>query len=148
MWRLSVLRGRPIFGGAVNRGFTVISRFHVFMSNVHSHITLQLAYNNYFVDVDGNGEIKVKEDGEEQTLSLSVVDIVVFTTGAAQIPPMGFAARPFIVFKDAAYSTSDLPSASTCSNTLYIPTVHYNDYETFRYKFVFAVTCAIGFGKV
>lgn len=95
---------------------------------------------------DGNGEVNVFDNGDSQILPLSLEDILIFATGAANIPPMGFVEQPSIVFKED--SGKDLPTASTCSNTLYIPTVHYNDYDKFKYKFVLGVTCAVGFGNV
>ena len=67
-----------------------------------------------------------------------------FATGADEVPPMGFSDEPTIVFE----SGNDLPTASTCTNTLYIPTMHNTNYEMFIYKFVFAIVCAVGFGQV
>ena len=88
--------------------------------------------------------MSVVEDGEEKKLPLTLSDILVFATGAAHVPPMGWSEHPYIEFK----TSCDLPSASTCSNRLYIPTTHWEDYDTFKYKFVFAVNCAVGFGQV
>ena len=85
------------------------------------------------------------EDGEQKDIPLSLADVLVFTTGASAIPPMGFDNPLSIRFKD---ETSGLPRSTTCTNTLYIPTKHSNDYEAFKYKFVFAFTGAIGFGQV
>ena len=80
---------------------------------------------------------------------VSLSDVLVFVAGAADVSMVGFEENPSIMFKSAVEATSDLPSASTCSNTLYLPMVHCNDdYDTFKYKFVFALTCAIGFGQV
>lgn len=92
-----------------------------------------------------DGKVSVVEDGEKKDIPLSLADMLVFTTDASAIPPMGFDIPPSIKFKKEG---SDLPCSSTCTNTLYIPTKHSSDYETFKYKFVFALTGAIGFGQV
>ena len=91
----------------------------------------------------------VMEDGESKVLRLSLEDILIFATGAAGIPPLGFEQQPSIAFKAVHDGLlSDLPTASTCSNTLYMPTVNHNNCIKFKYNFVFAVSCAVGFGKV
>jgi len=41
--------------------------------------------------------VKVLEDGVEKELLISLASILVFATGASEIPPMGFAERPSIV---------------------------------------------------
>ena len=69
--------------------------------------------------------MSVVEDGEEKKLPLTLSDILVFATGAAHVPPMGWSEQPCIEFK----TSCDLPSASTCSNRLYIPTTHWEDYD-------------------
>ncbi len=97
-------------------------------------------------NADGKGEVDVLDDGNREIIPISLEDVLVFATGAASVPPMGFSERPRIVFKED--SASDLPTASTCSNTLYVPTVHHNSYDKFKYKFVFGVTGAVGFGTV
>ena len=92
-----------------------------------------------------SNDIAVIEDGIKKEVPVSLEDILIFTTGACNVPPMGFEEQPSIQFKK---DEGDLPTASTCTNTLYIPTVHINDYEAFKYKFVVALTCAVGFGQV
>ena len=81
-------------------------------------------------------------------MPLLPVDVHVFTTGAAHIPPMGWSEQPSIAFKTTLDTGSDLPSASTCVNRLFLPTTHWDNYDVFKYKFVFAVNCAVGFGQV
>ena len=98
-----------------------------------------------FTTPDSNGLIAVVEDGIQKELPLALEDILIFSTGAFNVPPMGFEEQPSISFKKAG---GDLPTASTCTNTLYIPTVHANNYETCKYKFVLALTGAVGFGQV
>ena len=92
------------------------------------------------------GSITVTEDGEQKELPLSLGDILAFTTGAAEVPPLGFDVQPNIKFNSGLHS--DLPLASTCSNTLYLPVVHSNDNELFKYRFALAINCAVGFGQV
>ena len=87
----------------------------------------------------------VMEDGESKVLPLSLEDILIFETGAAGFPPLGFEQQPSIAFKAVHDELlSDLPTAST----LYMPTVNHNDCIKLKYNFVFAVSCAVGFGKV
>ena len=88
------------------------------------------------------------EDGEKKNLVVSLEDILTFATGANAVPPMGWSEHPSIVFKPVDDGGSDLPSASTCINALYLPTVHYNNYDKFKYKLLFAITCSVGFGMV
>ena len=66
-------------------------------------------------------------------------DILVFAKDAACVSPMGWSEHPSIQFK----TECDLPSARTCSNCLYIPTSHWDNYDT-----CFAVNCSVGFGQV
>ena len=84
------------------------------------------------------------EDGEKKWLPLTLEDILVFSTGASSIPPLGWSEQPRIEFK----TECDLPSASTCSNCLYIPTANWDNYDIFKYKFAFGINCAVGFGQV
>ena len=121
----------------------------IYISSTINQCTKLCYVTSYFSTFSAsNGHISVIEDGEEKKLLVSLSDVLVFVTGAADVPPVEFEENPSIMFKSAVEATSDLPSASTCSNTLYLPMVHCNDYDTFKYKFVFALTCAIGFGQV
>lgn len=88
----------------------------------------------------------MEDDGEEIDIHVNLEDILVFATGAAKIPPMGFGEQPTVAFKKRHEAGSALPSASTCTNRLYLPA--HDTYEAFRYKFLFGVTCAVGFGNV
>ena len=93
---------------------------------------------------ENDGILLVVEDGKEKRLSLTLEDILVFSTGASCVPPMGWSEQPKIEFK----KEGDLPSASTCSNSLYLPTANWDNYDIFKYKFVFGINCAVGFGQV
>ena len=103
-----------------------------------------LIFTHIFICVEHHGQLLVVEEGEKKKMSLALEDILVFATGAAHVPPMGWSEQPRIEFK----KEYDLPSASTCSNCLYIPTTNADNYDAFKYKFAFAVNCAVGFGQV
>ncbi len=60
---------------------------------------------------------------------LILEDVLIFTTGAAGVPPLGFEEEPSIVFNAEDEAKSDLPTSSTCTNTLFIPTTNHNDCE-------------------
>ena len=84
------------------------------------------------------------EEGEETKLPLTLVDILVFTTGASQVPPMGWSDQLRIELR----KDGDLLSSSTCSNCLYIPTINADNYDAFKYKFAFALNCGVRFGII
>ncbi len=87
-------------------------------------------------------------NSEPENLPLILEDVLIFTTGAAGVPPLGFEEEPSIVFNAEDEAKSDLPTSSTCTNTLFIPTTNHNDCEKFKYKFAQGITCAVGFGQV
>ena len=58
-----------------------------------------------------NGYVKDIEEGEERSIPASLEDIVIFTTGASDIPPIGFEEEPSIVFKTGG--GGDLSCSST-----------------------------------
>ena len=107
-------------------------------------ISAHSMFNKSLTFAEKKGELLVMEDGEEKRLSLSLEDILVFATAAACVPPMGWSEQPRIEFK----TDCDLRSSSTCSNCLYIPTLNWGNCDIFKYKFVFGVNCAVGFGQV
>ena len=49
---------------------------------------------------------------------LTASHVLLFATGAANIPSIGFDPKPNITFVDDAHKA--IPSAQTCSNTLYL----------------------------
>ena len=97
----------------------------------------------WFNPSDSNGKITA-ENGD--VIDIKLEDILVFATGASEVPPMGFDEQPSVSFKNPDEVGGALPSASTCSNTMYLP-VH-DTYGTFKDKFLFGITCAVGFGNV
>ena len=54
---------------------------------------------------------------EAGEIGISFKDILIFTTGASDVPPMGFSPTPTIQFNDGM----KFPLASTCSNVLTLP---------------------------
>lgn len=90
-----------------------------------------------------NGEVEVTRDSSAQVFSLTLHNVLQFTTGASMEPPLGFDPQPTITFQ----GESPLPSANTCTNTILLPTMH-NNYEDFKYHIVFGIANAAGFGKV
>ena len=53
---------------------------------------------HYYYTADGDGKVTVMEDGVEKVPPISLAYILVFATGAAETPPMGFDECPSIVF--------------------------------------------------
>ena len=80
------------------------------------------------------------EDGK---LLFSCSDVLVFITGASQIPPLGLSPMPSIDF----ISDDGLPTASTCSNILRIPYT-LTEYARFEEVFDLAIRGCQGFGNV
>ena len=74
---------------------------------------------------------------------LKLKDVLIFFSGAAQIPPLGFPRPPSLTF----LHDSMLPTSSTCSLELQIPTVH-TDYESFEAAMVMGLKGHDGFGVI
>ena len=69
--------------------------------------------------IDSSGEVVTENEG---TAKISLEDILIFATGASEIPPMGFDEQPSVAFKPKGeFEAGGLPSASTCANRLYLP---------------------------
>jgi len=68
---------------------------------------------------------------------------MIFATGMAEEPLMGFDLKPSLVFQnDHLY-----PRANTCSNEISIPT-QIALYEEFAYNASFGVINSVGFGQL
>ena len=81
-------------------------------------------------------------DNTGGTLDVTKGQVLAFFTAAEIILPVGF--------NDATLNFNDsnqYPTASTCSLSLTLPT-RYDDYNTFRDKFVYAIDNRGGFGLV
>lgn len=82
-------------------------------------------------------------DSEEHKISLTLSDVLVFGTGAACEPPMGFSPKPKKDFRDGScYLT-----ANTCTNTIYLPRKEMN-YSIFNYHAAFSIANCEGFGQL
>ena len=70
--------------------------------------------------------------GEEKEVTLT--DLLVFATGAATIPPLGFSPQPMMEFLhpgDEEYEAQkDMPTSNTCALILRIPILR--DYEDLK----------------
>ena len=68
-------------------------------------------------------------------------DVLVFTTGASEMPPSGFDTTP-----EVAFTEGSLPRANTCSTTLYLPISH-EDYNLFKESMDFGILNSPCFGQ-
>ena len=80
------------------------------------------------------------------TTSCVVRDILIFCTGADRLPPLGFGRELKIVF--LGHESGKLSTASTCDLTLRLPTVHGEDYESFKEAMTLSLKGNDGFGGV
>ena len=80
----------------------------------------------------------VTEGGVE---GCTLEDVCVFFSGASSVPPGGWPKKPKIEFIPDAL----LPTSSTCSLILRLPTVHKN-YEQFKNVLILALRSNDGFG--
>ena len=94
------------------------------------------------IDCDGPMELTNPRDQSKETFRMSLEDIVVFGTGMAEEPPMGFLPKPSLVF----HSSKRLPLANTCANEISIP-VEKMSYEEFAYNITYGILNAVGFGN-
>ena len=63
------------------------------------HFFVCICINITFITLDSNGTVAVDDDGEERDIFIKLEDILIFATGAAQVPPMGFSEQPTVAFK-------------------------------------------------
>lgn len=98
-----------------------------------------------------NGLVEVTSpSGSTEEFGLSLEHILIFSTGAADVPPIGFLPKPSITFHESSTvdnKGSPFPSANTCTNCLKLP-LNLASYDTFRYNFVYGVVNTAGFGQV
>ena len=78
------------------------------------------------------------EEGEECTLE----DICIFFSGAKCVPPAGWPKKPTL---DFLHDDTILPTSSTCSLVLRLPTVH-KSYGSFKDAMVLGIKSNDGFG--
>jgi hypothetical protein len=79
-----------------------------------SNVILVHCVLDHAISSDFNGKIPVSSDPEEMETSVTLSDVLVFGTGAACKPPMGFHPPPKLAFRD----TSRHLTAKTCTNTI------------------------------
>ena len=85
------------------------------------------------------------EDPTEEDIWLDLGVLFSFATGADHVPPIGFSSQPSIEFDRRM--DRDLPSASTCGPTLYLP-MTLMDSDLFKLRIYFALCCCHGFGNI
>ena len=78
------------------------------------------------------------------TIDCSVSDVLEFLSGSTSVPPNGFDEKPRVEFN---FSDDSVPTASTCSLCLQLPTAHENE-QSFIEAFCFALKGNVGFGQV
>lgn len=84
---------------------------------------------------------------EEEEFHFKLEDVLIFATGASDVPPIGFVPTPSIMFHD--HPGSFFPMANTCTNTLKLPlNTSTSDYDFFRYNFVYGIANTAGYGQV
>ncbi|XP_037548507.1 G2/M phase-specific E3 ubiquitin-protein ligase, partial [Nematolebias whitei] len=89
------------------------------------------------------------QDAEDEEGSSKLQNILVFATGANEIPPIGFIPAPSIEFlhegSEESSSKLMLPMANTCINCLKLPLL--TTYEVFKENMDFALWNTQGFGR-
>ncbi|XP_016521610.1 G2/M phase-specific E3 ubiquitin-protein ligase-like [Poecilia formosa] len=88
------------------------------------------------------------QDAEDEEGSSKLQNILVFATGASEIPPIGFSPGPSIEFLHGSSEeshTKKLPMANTCINCLKLPVL--TCYEVFKENMDFALANTQGFGR-
>lgn len=76
----------------------------------------------------------------------TISDVLVFLSGADQVPPLGFIPSPKVSFLHSP--TSKFSTASTCDICLRLPTCHGEDYQAFKEAMVSSLKDNDGFGGV
>lgn len=75
-----------------------------------------------------------------------MTDVPIFCCGAERIPPLGFGKDPKIVF--LYKEDGKLATASTCDIILRLPTLHNEDYQSFKEAMIMSLKGNDGFGGV
>ena len=115
--------------------FTSISRSES-GSNAYAKESLTLSYWNDYI-----------QDVEEHAVNVSFRDIMFFTSGCKDIPPLGLEmSLAFLNKPESNGLLSKFPKANTCSCTLSLPTTH-TTYEEFKNSITFAFLNTKGFDE-
>lgn len=88
-------------------------------------------------------------DGEEKATTLRLEDLLTFVTGADQIPPLGFANLPQVLFihQLSGGVPVKVPMASTCAPSISLPAT-FETYEPFKAAMVEGIVGGFGFGLI
>ncbi|KAL5491583.1 hypothetical protein EMCRGX_G016897 [Ephydatia muelleri] len=92
-----------------------------------------------------NFNIFIEECNDETADGCTLGDLLSFFTGSSTIPPQGFNKQCTITFN---HGSDRLPTASTCSLEIRLPTCHGEDYGSFKDAMVLALKCHDGFGQL
>ncbi|KAL5509181.1 hypothetical protein EMCRGX_G004499 [Ephydatia muelleri] len=101
------------------------------------HTTEYSAYCNF--------NIFIEECNDETADGCTLGDLLSFFTGSSTIPPQGFNIQCTITFN---HGSDCLPTASTCSLEIRLPTCHGEDYGSFKDAMILALNCHDGFGQL
>ncbi|XP_068671668.1 G2/M phase-specific E3 ubiquitin-protein ligase-like isoform X2 [Montipora foliosa] len=82
------------------------------------------------------------QDCEARQASATLEEVMIFATGASEIPAIGFESTPTIHFLEG----DRLPKANTCGTILYLPLMH-EDYDDFKKFMDFGILNTPGFGQ-
>ncbi|XP_038560059.1 G2/M phase-specific E3 ubiquitin-protein ligase-like [Micropterus salmoides] len=84
---------------------------------------------------------------EDKVTDLKFEDLLIFTTGADEVPPLGFPRKPSVDFYEQEAGLRRLPYASTCTMCLYLPR-GVSQEEELHEMLLLATRGSLGFGKV
>ena len=84
-------------------------------------------------------------EGEQSFVTLRLEDLLAFTTGADQIPPLGFDGIAEVHFLHE--ESEILPTACTCAPSISLPTV-FETYDSFKAAMVEGIVSGFEFGLV
>lgn len=87
---------------------------------------------------DGVADYQCQDETDQSAITLPMV--LSFSTGAEEVPPLGFPHDPVLGFSDSLY-----PTAATCAIQLTLPT-RYTDYSAFKAALDLAFLSHGGFG--
>ncbi|XP_013872767.1 G2/M phase-specific E3 ubiquitin-protein ligase [Austrofundulus limnaeus] len=98
-------------------------------------------WENFIFDTEGVGKI-------DEHSGTSLEKILFFSTGLKSFPPLGLKPTPTLCFLHDPEDSGELskfPKANTCTNQLFLPTIH-TTFQNFKCHMVFGVCASAGFG--
>ena len=84
------------------------------------------------------GSFDMKEDCNR---TITLEDVLAFTTAASRVPPMGFNSLVKVFFIDELF-----PRSNSCSLHLYLP-LKWNDYSEFKSNMIEGIVSGYDFGS-